>query len=95
MLATRRVVTTDDSGDEAEDFVAGDIIQLPKRRVGDESRVGYEARVVKLEAVAVLTRLGWSAEKIGTAVGYTGRNVRVKRRMLRGLRAHAEASGRV
>jgi hypothetical protein len=85
MIRGRQVVSFEEDA-EVRDFVVCDVAHAPKGVPAPGiARGSFEARVVKTEAALVLTRLGWSAEKIGIALDWTGRNVRKKRRLVREL----------
>jgi hypothetical protein len=76
MLRARRALSLDDLDIASEDFMAEDVAHAPKRLRGFRVVEPYDARLTRREAVAILTRLGWSAEKIAAALGVTGRLIR-------------------
>jgi hypothetical protein len=80
MISGSLAYYTNEAGEEVEDFVAGDIVQMPKRTFldGDPNSVAYRKRLDKLEAIVLLKRAGWPTDRIARAIDYTPRNVRKK-----------------
>jgi AraC-like DNA-binding protein len=96
MLASRRIRTTNDMGDDFEDFEEIGVMSTEKRVVGSIFKPGYtEAclrRTAQAEAIATLRRLKWRNEKIALALGLSPRHVRRRFSLCREI---AEAAGRV
>lgn len=87
MLSGYRVRMIDDMGDTAEDFVAGDIVHLPKRAGGFVVPTDpRDHRVIKMKAVGILSRNGMSAAEIAVAMGCDPKTVRNYRGRNRALR---------
>jgi hypothetical protein len=93
MISARRHFFTDDLDDAIEDFEDMGVVSRDKRPVGTERPTkAYTRRLIKLEAIAILKRAGWSSERIAAAVERSDRQVRRRVSLCREI---AEARGRV